>query len=306
MIDICVYGTGGVGGYFGAKLIAADNPETRISFISRNQGLAAIRKDGLILNASDGRQFTTRPFTVTDDIREAPAPDFILLCVKEYDLNNAIEAVARVADINTVVMPLLNGIDIYNRVRAGLPRGIVLPSTVTISVHLDAPGVVSHNSGLGIIKTGPDPTRPEYIPKAILEVFKTGNLNVEWHTDPFPAIWEKYIFIAPFGLITSAYDKTIGEVVSDPELKDQVNGIMREIKAIAAKTGVTLPEDILETTMDKARAFPFDTKTSLQRDVENSQKKNELALFGGSIIRMGKETGTKTPVTERVFSVFSL
>jgi 2-dehydropantoate 2-reductase len=299
IFNVCVYGTGGVGGYFGARLILAGDPYTRVTLIARNKGLAAIQSNGLILTSPDGKRQVARPYLVTDDIGQAPRADLVLLCVKEYDLNEAVKALAVVVTDQTVVMPLLNGVDIYDRVRAGLPRGIVLPATVTVSVHLTAPGEVTHASGKGVIITGPDPKYPVAKPDKMLNVFQGAGLPVEWRADPMPAIWTKFIFIAPFGLVTSAYDQTIGEVLADPVKAELARQIMLEIKAIADEKGIELPGNIIEATFDKARAFPFDTKTSLQRDVAQPDKRNELQLFGGSIIQMGKASGIPTPAAEQ-------
>lgn len=304
--DICVYGAGGIGGYFGARLMLANNPETRISLIARKQGLESIRSNGLILNEQDGRRLVTRPFMATNDIGEVPSPDLVLLCVKEYDLNGCITALASVVRDDTVVMPLLNGVDVYDRVRAGLPRGIVLPATVTISVHIGAPGEVTHAGGQGVIKTGAYPTRSDYDPSRLLDIFKSADLFMEWLPNPFPAIWEKFIFIAPFGLVTSAYGKTIGEVLADTDLIGQVRNIMSEIKNIADAKNIGFPDDIIESSLDKGRGFPFETKTSLQRDVDQPGKSNELDLFGGAVVRMGRSSGIETTVTNKVLEVAKL
>jgi 2-dehydropantoate 2-reductase len=299
IFNVCVYGTGGVGGYFGTRLILANDPNVRVSLISRNEGLAAIRSNGLILTSPDGQRNAAQPFMLTDNVGEVPAPDLVLLCVKEYDLDGAIAALAPVVGENTVIIPLLNGVDIYDRVRAGLPRGIVLPATVTVSVHLTAPGEVTHASGQGLIITGPDARYPVAKPDKMLDVFQRAGLPVEWRDNPLGAIWTKFIFIAPFGLVTSAYDETIGEVLAEPDKAEQARQIMREIKELADRRHIDLPADIIEATFDRARAFPFDTKTSLQRDVEQPGKRNELGLFGGSIVKMGKTMGIRTPATER-------
>ncbi len=300
--DVCVYGTGGVGGYFGARLVLAEEPGVRVTLIARNAGLAAIRSNGLELTSPDGQRHIARPYLVTDDVGEAPAPDLVLLCVKAYDLAGATQALAPVVADRTVIMPLLNGVDIFDRVRAGLPHGIVLPATVTISVHVSAPGQVTYASGQGIIITGEDPAHPGFKPDEMLNIFERAGLPVEWSADPLNAIWTKFIFIAPFGLVTSAHDKTIGEVMADPELADQTRQIMCEIKAIADAKGIYLPANIIEATFDKAGAFPYDTKTSLQRDVEQAGKPNELQLFGGAIMRLGIAIKIPTPATITAFN----
>ena len=112
----------------------------------------------------------------------------------------------------------------------------------------------------------------------------------------------KFIFIAAFGLVTAGSGKTIGELLLSPELSTRVNGIMKEIAEIAHKRGIALPPAIVEESFIKAKAFPFDARTSFQRDYEQENRPDERDLFGGTIIRLGKTTGVPTPVTQEVYA----
>jgi len=76
---------------------------------------------------------------------------------------------------------------------------------------------------------------------------------------------------------------------------------MKEIKMIAGKKNISLDKDVIKNSIDKARSFPYETKTSFQRDVENPNKNNEKDLFGGTIIRMGKEYNIDTEYTGKYF-----
>ncbi|MBU4055655.1 MAG: 2-dehydropantoate 2-reductase, partial [Proteobacteria bacterium] len=120
--------------------------------------------------------------------------------------------------------------------------------------------------------------------------------------DPFPAIWEKFMFIAAYGLVTAQTGKTVGEVLKDEESKACIQGIMGEIASIAKRKEIELPENIIAESMAKGKQFPFSTKTSYQRDVEQPGRKNEGDLFGGAILRQGRVLGIPTPVTESIYS----
>ncbi|MCP3931094.1 MAG: hypothetical protein GY705_18580 [Bacteroidetes bacterium] len=98
-------------------------------------------------------------------------------------------------------------------------------------------------------------------------------------------IWTKYIFIASFALVTATYNKTIGEVANDEELGVLVKEIMQEIELIAKALKIELPADIVATSFSKANQFPFETRTSFQRDVETKGRQSEWDLFGGTVIR---------------------
>jgi len=69
---------------------------------------------------------------------------------------------------------------------------------------------------------------------------------------------------------------------------------------VAGHRGIDLGEGIVESSLKKAENFPFETKTSYQRDVEG-RRRNEGDLFGGTVMRLGRELGVPTPVTERLY-----
>jgi len=303
---ICVYGVGGVGGYFGGKIThaIARNPQstTRVFFIARGMHLEKIPEHGLILNTEEHKGLVCRPSIATDDVRKIPQPDLYLLCVKSYDLDDAVRAVSRNIGAKTVVIPLLNGVDIRERIRKTLRKGIVLPSCVYVGTHIERPGVVTQRGGGGIILSGKDPQHPDFDPTEITALFDDLSIPFQWHDDSYPAIWGKYIFISAFGLVTAYTGKTLTEVMADPEAARMTGQVMEEIVAIAGRKGILLPEDIVGTSLTKAYTFPPETKTSYQRDIEVRGRKNEGDLFGGTIIRLGAQLGVPTPVTQSIFS----
>jgi 2-dehydropantoate 2-reductase len=219
----------------------------------------------------------------TDQIGEIPPPDLCLLCVKGYDLPETTGELARITTKDTIILPLLNGVDIYERVKPTVTRGFVLPACVYVGTHIEKPGVVTQRGGDGIILCGKDPRFPDFDPEALITFFGEVGIRLTWNTDPYPAIWEKYMFIAAFGLVTARSGKTLGEVAADRRLRQSAADIMEEIKAIADAKGILLADTIVTTSLGKADNFPLETKTSFQRDVERSGR-NEGDLFGGAII----------------------
>jgi 2-dehydropantoate 2-reductase len=201
-----------------------------------------------------------------------------------------------------LILPLLNGVDIYDRIRTVMTTGIVLPACVYVGTHLFAPGVIHQNGGDGRILFGQDPAQKDMNLNPLLNFFGNVGMNYQFAHDPFPAIWEKFMFIAAYGLVTAQTGQTVGEVLADEESKACMQGIMGEIACIAKRKKIVLPENIITASMAKGKQFPFNTKTSYQRDMEQPGRKNEGNLFGGTIIRQGRALGIPTPVTESVYS----
>jgi 2-dehydropantoate 2-reductase len=300
-MNIAVIGTGGVGGYFGGKLAAKAEKDnlTNIYFIARGRHLDEIRKNGLILDTEQGSMICN-PVLATDRISELPDLDFCLICVKCYDLENVLKKIKSKITEKTCILPLLNGVDIYERIRSVIKTGIVFPSCVYVGTHIEKPGKVRQRGGTCIIHFGKDPHN-NYTPEKILELINNAGISYNWTDDPYKEIWSKFIFIASFGLVTANFDKTIGEVMEDQKLSLHVKNIMTEILQIGLKKNINLPPDIIENSYMKGKKFPFETKTSFQRDYENRRKPDERDLFGGTVIRLGKELGIKTEATKEIY-----
>ncbi|GAK53296.1 2-dehydropantoate 2-reductase [Candidatus Moduliflexus flocculans] len=301
--NICVVGVGGVGGYFGGLMVHSFASGKQISFIARGAHLAQIRERGLMLNTSSRQGLVCTPTLATDRLEDAPTPDLYLLCVKSYDLADVAAQMSRNINEKTIVLPLLNGVDIYERIREELATGIVLPACVYVGTHIAQPGVVTQKGGDGAILCGPDSRHPEFDAAPLLKLFEQAQIQCTWNRDPYPAIWEKFMFIAAFGLVCVASDNTLGEVMADAEALAQTRGIMEEILAIARVKGVNFADDVVERSLAKAGNFPPETKTSYHRDVETPGKRNEGDLFGGAILRMGEEFGVPTPVTRQMYAM---
>lgn len=296
-MNISVIGMGGVGGYFGtrfARLLETEK-DLHITFIARGEHLRQIRENGLFLDADDGTMHC-RPSLATDMIEEMPVPDLCLVCVKEFDLGSAMERLrGRVSD-RTVILPLLNGADIYERIRGVIKTGVVLPACVYIGTHIESPGMIKQRGGTCTIHFGKDPHN-DYMDSRIFGLFDMAGIKYSWMDDPWPEIWGKYIFIAAYGLVTAYSGKSIGQILESPELSGHVRSIINEVVAIARARNVRLPESIAEDSFRKGEKFPYETGTSFQRDYAVKDKPDERDLFGGTVIRMGRELGIPTPAT---------
>lgn len=304
-LSVCLIGVGGVGGYFGGKLAHtfSSNPDSSVNifFVARGKHLEAIKKNGLVLKSPEFGSMTCRPTLATERISDLPEIDIFLIAVKGYDLAGVAVSIRNQIKENTVLIPLLNGADIQERLRNKIKTGIILPACVYISSYVEEPGIIVHIGKPGKIIFGRDQDHPDTIPNEIFKVFEKSSIDYEWKDDANPAIWEKYIFIASLGLISACYNRTLGEILEEPSLKEEVIGIMNEIYSIVLKKNIRLPDGIVDLSLKKAAMFPRDTQTSLQRDIHQKKGKNELELFGGTIIDLGKKLGIPTPTTKKIY-----
>lgn len=292
-----------MGGYFGFKLAQyyKNQEDIRITFVARNPTYQIVNQKGLILISPENKiGNSAHPDILLEHVKDLRSTDLVLICVKEYDLENVCLQLKPIIQENTVILPLMNGVDIYDRIRTILQNGIVLPSCVYVASHIKEKGVIVHQGKPGTIHVGKDP-KSSYLPDEIIALFNRAGISMEYHENILKAIWEKFIFIASFGLVSGRYNMTIGQILESPELKQMANHIMEEIRSIAGHKAIPLQPDIIVLTFRKAALFPYDTPTSLQLDIQSKKPKNELKLFAGPIIQYGGELGVNVNATEEIF-----
>ena len=141
-MNIVIYGAGGVGGYFGARLEQSGN---RITFIARGEHLKAIQKNGLLVKSFKG-DYRVFPATATADISEVTNIDLVLVCVKTWQLKEAALNIKPALGKKTMVIPLLNGVENDRVLCSVIQRNHVLGGLSRIVSKIEDYGVISHLS----------------------------------------------------------------------------------------------------------------------------------------------------------------
>ena len=304
MKNIAFLGVGGVGGYFGGKmaqLLNERDSNINLYFIARGEHLNAIKMNGLVVKTKNDGVLKCVPTLTTDNCEDLPRIDICFICVKQYSLEEAITGILPKLDKNTKIVPLLNGIDIYDRIRRITEKGILFPACVYVGTHIESYGVIKQDGGACTIIFGHDPNHKDINADDICELFHRAKIKFEWSNQHMEAIWSKYMFIAAYGLVTASENKTLGEILDDIELSNRVKCIMKEIELLSKEENVRLPHDIVDTSYIMARNFPYDTKTSFQRDFELKGRPDERELFAQTIIDLGVKYHIATDTVRSVY-----
>ncbi len=301
---VAIIGIGGVGGYYGGRLAHQFSPgsDHEILFFCRGAHKEAIRRDGLKLFARDG-DLIAHPALATDNAIALGIVDVALFAVKGYSQPDVARLIRPAIGPSTVVIPLGNGVDNDEILKREIGSGDVLNGCVYISSHAEAPGVVEQTGGsrklfFGSPEGAIDPYRP------IEVMLKAAGIDAELSDNIVRQVWAKFIFIDAISGVTSLHGVTIGTVLASPELKELLAGLMREVETLADDLRVGLPSGIIEQAIERAGAFPPDTKTSMQLDVEKGNP-TELDTMLGYVVRKGKELGISTPRHVEVYEALS-
>ncbi|WP_338815295.1 2-dehydropantoate 2-reductase [Bernardetia sp. Wsw4-3y2] len=303
-MNIVIIGLGGVGGYFGFKINQVNeiNKKHQIAFVARAETYQNIKEKGLKLISPEHTNSLTIPDAIYQDITEVQNPNLILICVKEYDLENVCTQLSNVITKDTIILPMMNGVDIYDRIRKILPNTIILPSCVYVASHIKEKGSIEHKGIAGKLIFGRDPEHFSEDINWVETIIKNSGIKYEFKDNSLVDIWTKFIFIASFGLVTAKYNSSIGAICTNEIQRKEAAEIMEEIRWIANQKEIPLPNDIVDITFEKASSFPPTTPTSLQLDINSGKENSELELFAGAILKYAANFNRECPFTQKIYA----
>ena len=294
---IAIYGTGGVGGYFGGRLAEAGN---RVAFVARGAHLEAIRRLGLRVESIAG-DFTVQPAEATDSPAEIGPVDAVLVAVKAWQVKEAASAMAPLLGDATFVVPLENGVEAADEIARVTGRERVVGGLCRLMSYIAAPGVVRHAAVDPSIEFGERDGRPSARTQALLAAFDSARgVAARVSRDIEAAAWEKFLFIAPFSGMGALTGLSAGALRRDAGHRADLEAAMREVEAVARARGVGVREDIVERTMAFVDGLPEPATASMQRDILEGRP-SELEYQNGAIVRLGAAAGVSTPVNLRIY-----
>ena len=288
---IAVVGAGGVGGYFGARLVQAGE---QVVFLARGAQLDALRSRGLAIVSPRGNA-ALGPQWATDNPAEAGPVDAVLLCIKTWQLADAEPTVRPLLGPDTCLVPFQNGVEAADTLVAAYGRNPVLGGIAKIVAYMDGPGCIREVGGPTAAAFAELDNRPSERVARLRDAFRRSGIDVEEPADIHAAIWSKFLFVATAGGVGAVARMPIGVLRRVPETRRLLQDGMGEIAALARARGVRLPDDIVGRTMAFVDTLPADGTASLQRDIAGGRR-SELDAWSGAVVRLGGATGLPTPV----------
>lgn len=291
-LRIAFSGIGAVGGYYGGMLASRYQGTERadIFFIARGENLKAIREKGLAIRLSI-REIHTAPALVTDNPAEIGPVDYLFCCTKSYDLEENIRQLRPVIGPDTVIIPLLNGLDIEERIHSILPDQEVWKGCVYIGSRLVEPGVVEKFSPKERIFFGNKDADKEKQAE-LLKLLTYARMNAFNPVDIDARIWKKFFMISMAATATSFFNQSIEEVLALHI--DLFIALGSELKSVAEAMNANLPDDIVYTSIEAQKMMPPGSTTSMHSDFL-AGKKTELESLTGYVIRQAEKLGIDVP-----------
>ena len=289
---VAIVGAGGVGGYFAGALAVAGH---HVQVLARGPHLAAMRVSGGLQIAEPGGERRVIDVGATDDAAALTGADIVVVAVKSYSVAEVAPVLRTLAEHGSVVVPLLNGVGIDERLAAlGVNRAAIVGGLTYISAARTAPGVVERFSTFKRITVGEFGAAVSPRVEHIAATFRDAGVEATVTDAIDVELWRKFAFIASLAAVCSLARRPVGAVRAAPLGRVVVERAVREVLAIV--------EQLLDVLA--ADALSPDAKPSLLLDVERGGP-TELDALSGTVARLGRTFGVDTPVHDTAVAALS-
>ncbi len=294
---IAVVGIGGVGGYMGAKLcslIGTQKKKYEVIFIARGKHAEAVRANGLRV-VEDDSEFTATPTTVCTAQEAEGTFDLILVCVKSYDIKEALLPLKKNIRTDTVLMPFANGVNNAETISEIVDAKVINACAYILS-HIQEPGVIRKQGSVFAAVFGD----PELFGESLYieYMFKDAGLRTKITENIETEVWKKYLFISAFASLTSFYDSSI-KMIYDQHY-EETKGVLQEIASVAGAKGIPLENEIPKA-LKTASSLPEDASTSMHLDFQQ-HRKTELDTLTGYIVDEAERLHIEVPLMQSIYA----
>lgn len=299
-MKIVILGSGGVGGYFGARLAAVG---CDVTFVARGAHLAAMRQNGLQIKSQKG-DVTISPVKAVENISQVESADLIIVGVKLWDTAAIAPTLRPLVEKGAAVLSLQNGVQKDDILKQHLPPSAVLGGVCFISATISAPGVINHAAPMARIVFGEFGGRATDRAKAFRDACLKAGIEAELSPTIERVIWEKFVFIVGVSATTTSMRQAIGVVRSVPQSRAFLLDIMREVVAVGRARGIDIASDFAENRMAFCDTLPPAMDSSMHHDLRSGNRL-EVPLLSGGVVELGASVGVPTPLNRAIAAVLA-
>lgn len=285
--SVAVLGAGGVGGLVGALLSRAGDD---VRFVARETTAESLNEHGLRVRSGLLGDFDV-PVRATTHL--GSPVDVLLVAVKQTGLADALDLVPREVLGDGVVVPLLNGVEHLDVLRARYGSERVVPAAIRVESTRVAPGEIVHGSPFVEIDLAAGDVPLEAV-ESVRALLAGAGITTTVRADEPALVWAKLSFLAPLALLTTRYAATIGEVRTTH--RSELETLVAEVAAVAAASGAPADPAASLALYDR---FPAGARSSMERDAQ-AGRPLEVDAIGGAVVRAAGRLGVAVPLTSRL------
>ena len=300
MRHICVAGIGAIGGLLSAML--GRKYADRLTLIARGNRAETLRQKGITLHSDFYGEVTAVPHAVALDGAAAGVQDCVFVCVKNYSLDEIAASLRPAVGPETVVVPVMNGVEAGDRLRALLPDAVVCDAVIyTISAFQPEDCSVLQSGPYTHLFIGSKIKERRYAEgaKRLYELLRSVGFDARWTDDVESEIWQKFVLNCAYNTITARHQATSGMIRRNEAWKRDVLDLLTEAYRVGVAEGIALPGNLVEQKYRFMMEKQADSATSsMKRDVE-AERPAEIDAFSGAVLRKAEQYGIAVPVTAR-------
>jgi len=289
-MKILVLGAGGIGGYFGGRLVEAG---ADVTFLVRERRARELARDGLVIKSPLG----DASLKVKTVLASGPKPeyDLVFLTCKAYDLDSAMAAIAPAVGPGTAIVPALNGLRHLEDLQARFGPERVLGGLCQIGAVLTPEGEVHHLSAFQALVFGErDGSR-----SARCEAFARACAGAKFDSRVSEAIdlemWEKFVFLATLAGTTCVMRAGIGAIMKTQEGEALTREMLEECRKVAAASGRPPRAEAMARYAGVLTDRASNLTASMLRDIERKGP-TEADHIVGDMLRRARKFGVSAPL----------
>jgi 2-dehydropantoate 2-reductase len=300
-MKILIMGAGAVGGCLGALLAKSGQ---NVTLVARGENLESIRKNGLLLKHGE-EDMVRQNLVATDNPDDLIPSDLVLVCIKAYQTDQAMEVMRKAISANTIIITLQNGIGSQQKLIEKFGVEKVLQGVIYVEAEQLSPGVVTfHGDHPRIIFGGENGVDSSKM-TAIEDVLNHSKINASISNDIQRDAWHKLIFISALSGLTCVTRGTFAEVMNNSKTVELVHNVLEEAALVARTLGVNIKPTIVEDTLEELTANSEYLVSSMYADLQN-EKPLEIDVITGVISNIAKQLRVDTPINDYIFACLSI
>lgn len=301
-LKFLIAGTGGTGGSLGGFL-AAEGYD--VTLIARGEHLKRIKEKGLRLKSDVKGDIVLKNVKACTSEEYEDKADVIFVCVKSYSLDSIIPLLKKSSRRDTLIIPILNGIGMGEKISEKFNEAYVLDGCIYIVGFLSAPGEITQMGDIFRVVYGAMENRSvpleklEEVKKALISAGIKVVVSDNIKRDTF----RKFSFISTYASCGAYYNINSGEMRSNAEYKETFIQLVKEFIALAAAMNIVFDVDILETNLKILEAMEPASTASMQKDLA-AGKQTEMDGIIFEIVRLAHKYGVDVPTYKKIAESF--
>ncbi|MDR6955935.1 2-dehydropantoate 2-reductase [Ancylobacter sp. 3268] len=293
---ILIVGAGAIGGYYGSRFLQAG---ADVTFLVRPGRRARLDADGLSVR-SDLGDFDGPVNSISSDELKTPF-DVIVLSCKAYDLDAAIQDIRPAVGPDSVILPFLNGLGVYDRLDAEFGRDRVLGGVAYIAVTLGSDGVNRHAGTNDVVVVGARSAAGEPQAAALHALFARSAGLRSHASDIVHALWNKWVMLASGAMMNCLMRGTVADILASRDGERLMRQAMSECRNVAQAEGIALSTADVEKLEARLLDRGSGWAASMMRDIAQGAHRIEADAIVGDMLDRAERHGLDVPLLRTAF-----